>query len=721
MVTLIFYHVLTQISYDYLIQQRKFWEVSDPTSSSYGQYLSTHEVGKLIAPSDDRVSRVVAWVRACGVPEDNMELSLHRDMLSVRLTVAQALFMMKASFNVYANAETGQKIVRTESYSIPAPLQNDIDFIGGLVRFPTLRPKANFASSGISVPQQFPLSTIPPSLTKELEKDRQAEAKAKMIRPQAMQQSSQWYPLQSSLVNGDGSILGDFLVRCGDGSPALGSGPTGTPSNTLECPTDNKPLHGNVQMHLVIDKSYNWTVAFENCAQYDPKDTTNIVSMGRARMIQKLSLPSNAFFCAISISNLPNYMPVAVYVKTQWNSLLFPTSGWGESHGMLGQLFTPQSLKKVYGIPNDLKNKASSNSQSVAEFLGEYYSEKDLQRWMAAMDVSNSIPVKVVGPNDQNKPGGEATLDIQWMIGISADVSTWFWSLGDLHDGQEPFLEWLTDISNTPNAPYVHSVSYADDEATLSQDYMTRINTEFQKAGVRGLSIFFASGDDGALGYGYRTVTNITRCLNDNFNPEFPSSSPYITSVGGTTLKPKNGHYNHEIVASTRLWAARITSGGGFSNLWPRPVYQQAVVENYNSNYNTVSQDKYTDGTRGYPDISGMSHNYLCLLDGAYTPIDGTSASTPLVASMFTLINDQLLLQGKPVLGFVNPVLYKTVANEPWVVHDITEGENGCTAYNTCCAATGYPASPGWDASSGLGTVNFPRLYKSLTGVAVPA
>lgn len=61
----------------------------------------------------------------------------------------------------------------------------------------------------------------------------------------------------------------------------------------------------------------------------------------------------------------------------------------------------------------------------------------------------------------------------------------------------EPFLEWLMQISNTANPPLVHSISYADDEEELPEPYMNRLNVEFMKAGLRGLTFLFAAGDDG--------------------------------------------------------------------------------------------------------------------------------------------------------------------------------------------------------------------------------
>ncbi|KFQ78545.1 Tripeptidyl-peptidase 1, partial [Phoenicopterus ruber ruber] len=126
------------------------------------------------------------------------------------------------------------------------------------------------------------------------------------------------------------------------------------------------------------------------------------------------------------------------------------------------------------------------------------------------------------------------------------------------HESQEPFLAWLLLLSNTSSVPWVHSVSYGDDEDSLSLAYMKRVNVEFMKAAARGLTILFASGDDGA---GCRRVPG----GNHTFRPSFPASSPYVTTVGGTSFK------------NPFLVTAEVTdyiSGGGFSNVFPMPDYQ---------------------------------------------------------------------------------------------------------------------------------------------------
>lgn len=68
-------------------------------------------------------------------------------------------------------------------------------------------------------------------------------------------------------------------------------------------------------------------------------------------------------------------------------------------------------------------------------------------------------------------------------------------SLSGRHESQEPFLQWMVLLSNMSALPWVHTISYGDDEDSLSTAYMMRISTEFMKAGVRGMSLLFASGE----------------------------------------------------------------------------------------------------------------------------------------------------------------------------------------------------------------------------------
>ena len=92
-------------------------------------------------------------------------------------------------------------------------------------------------------------------------------------------------------------------------------------------------------------------------------------------------------------------------------------------------------------------------------------------------------------------------------------------------------------------------------------------------------------------------------------------------------------------------------------------------------------------------------------------PTKGTSASTPVVAAMISLLNDIRLRNGKPALGFLNPILYSRNMVDAFT--DITEGNiNGCA--NADHQQPGFKASAGWDAASGLGAPDFAKLRKIL-------
>jgi tripeptidyl-peptidase-1 len=87
---------------------------------------------------------------------------------------------------------------------------------------------------------------------------------------------------------------------------------------------------------------------------------------------------------------------------------------------------------------------------------------------------------------------------------------------------------------------------------------------------------------------------------------------------------------------------------------------------------------------------------------GSFGISGGTSASTPIFASIVNCINEERIAAGKSPVGFVNPVLYQN----PGALNDIINGTN------PGCGVQGFPAVVGWDPSSGLGTPNYPKLLK---------
>lgn len=75
---------------------------------------------------------------------------------------------------------------------------------------------------------------------------------------------------------------------------------------------------------------------------------------------------------------------------------------------------TAALARDLYDIPYGLVSVDPNNSQSVAEFDGQFYSPSDLNKFTQLMGLPSS-PVVVVGSNDPTNPGVESTLDIQWI------------------------------------------------------------------------------------------------------------------------------------------------------------------------------------------------------------------------------------------------------------------------------------------------------------------
>lgn len=199
------------------------------------------------------------------------------------------------------------------------------------------------------------------------------------------------------------------------------------------------------------------------------------------------------------------------------------------------------------------------------------------------------------------------------------------------------------------------------------------------KLGLQGVSLVFASGDAG--------VGSSEGCIEPEvagggliFAPNFPSSCPFVTSVGGTVLPP-----GANVLTDSETAVTRFPSGGGFSNVFAIPSYQTSFVSNYFEvadvpypSYATLNESDtlganggiYNTIGRGIPDVAATGDNVLVFVQGQEGLIGGTSAATPLFGSILTRINEVRLGAGKSVVGFVNPTLY---AN-PGAFHDITIG-----------------------------------------------
>ncbi|KAG7447496.1 tripeptidyl peptidase A [Guyanagaster necrorhizus] len=375
---------------------------------------------------------------------------------------------------------------------------------------------------------------------------------------------------------------------------------------------------------------------------------------------------------------------------------------------------TVSCLKQLYNaigyVPSDCNNYSTIG---VTAYLEQYANEADLQLFYhdqvpeAVGSTFDFISVKG-GLNDQNisLAGVEANLDVQFAFGLAFPIPRTFYSTAgrppfipdatSTENTNEPYNDWLDFVLSHPDPPRVISTSYGEAEQTVPESYARRACQGFAQLGARGVTMTFPSGD-GGVGDGNPDPATQQCQTNDGqnrtqFMPSFPAGCPYVTAIGATVNVPE---------------IAVDFSGGGFSNYFPRPSYQDAVIEAY---LKTIPEGTYEGlfnrSGRGFPDIAAQGSRFRVWYQNTSISVSGTSASSPTAAGIFALLNDARLSKGLPTLGFVNPLLYKGKVSATF--NDITVGNN------PGCGTPGFNATKGWDPITGFGTPNFGRLKELL-------
>ncbi|KAH7323933.1 peptidase S8/S53 domain-containing protein [Rhexocercosporidium sp. MPI-PUGE-AT-0058] len=379
---------------------------------------------------------------------------------------------------------------------------------------------------------------------------------------------------------------------------------------------------------------------------------------------------------------------------------------------------TPTCIAKMYNIDYSppANTTSSGSSLGVAGFLEEYINHEDVSSFVRKYGNSASIranpgtfTVELVngGKNDESIPGIEATLDMQYSMPFTGSLPVVYYSTGGRPpalgpDGQllpveqtatEPYLEWLEYMLAKPDGtiPQVISISYTDTEQVVPRDYAVHVCDLFGRLAARGVSIIDASGDGGLAGQRDGECISNDGLNRPNFLPTFPASCPWVTSVGATTIIPEQ---------------AASFSSGGFSNYFATPSYQVNATATYIASLDGQYEGLYNASGRGIPDIALYGSRYETENGGVSSGHhSGTSAGTPVFAAMVALVNDIRLRNGKPVLGWLNPMLYSEGMKTVW--NDVTEG----VSYG--CGAT-WNTTVGWDTVTGLGSPDFQRLVKAL-------
>ncbi|RMZ82283.1 hypothetical protein DV738_g1875, partial [Chaetothyriales sp. CBS 135597] len=387
---------------------------------------------------------------------------------------------------------------------------------------------------------------------------------------------------------------------------------------------------------------------------------------------------------------------------------------------------TPACLRGLYGLGNDTNIigpalRSRGNIIGISGFLEQYARYDDLRQF--AQIFAPYLGAKTFGvvsvnggknpQDDRDQDSVEAALDVQYAMALAPSIPVSYYttagrgplvpevdqpSLEDVTN--EPYLEelqYLLNLNDT-DLPGVLSTSYGEDEQSLPRSYAIEVCRLFLALGARGVSVIFSSGDSGP---GSSCESNDGK-NNTRYLPIFPASCPFVTSVGGTKgVEPER---------------AASFSGGGFSDVFARPAYQNEAVSEYLSCHgNATDSSLFTSRGRAVPDVSAQAANFFVIDKGLPTLVSGTSAAAPVFAAVIANLNAIRMSFGFPPLGFLNPFLY---GQGRVGLVDITDGgSRGCLGFSSVSglqgkfvAHAGWNATVGWDPVTGLGTPNFPKL-----------
>jgi len=226
-----------------------------------------------------------------------------------------------------------------------------------------------------------------------------------------------------------------------------------------------------------------------------------------------------------------------------------------------------------------------------------------------------------------------------------------------------------------------------------------------------------------------------------SYIPESPWNDSPVSNSGGyttnTPFKDSNGNTNIAAagggVSSVAVCSVALDQNGncpGTLGPYPKPPFQSGL-------------SGFPFSARALPDVSFLAADgaygalwVVCsdnVANGTSTPqtdcqqqpfttattftgVGGTSAASPAFAGMLALVSQS---QGGVRLGQAANVLYNLAAQGalyPTIFHDVTTGNNSvfCQSATTNCGSndflTGYNAGTGYDAASGLGSVDVAQL-----------
>jgi subtilase family serine protease len=336
----------------------------------------------------------------------------------------------------------------------------------------------------------------------------------------------------------------------------------------------------------------------------------------------------------------------------------------------------------------------------------------DVTAFRSLFGLPSNDPAIVHNGTDPGNLGGdeetEADLDVQW-AGAAAPMATVLLVVSPhgVTDGVLLSMEAVVD----QNLADVLSLSFGMCESQMGDGEAALVDNLWMQAAAQGITVIVASGDSGAALCDLPSQPSAVQGPAVNGT----CSTPYDVCVGGTSLDDLSNltaywsdqgsavsyvpetawNESGENAGETGLWA----SGGGRSILYPKPTWQFAP-------------GVLADGARDVPDVAlnASGHTGYLVFHGSGTlgTVRGTSVAAPAFAGIMAVAVQRAgERQGNPNTRLYEFAAAQYGANGPAVFHDITVGDNSVPGQ------PGFTCGPGYDAVTGLGSVDAAALVNS--------
>jgi subtilase family serine protease len=371
-------------------------------------------------------------------------------------------------------------------------------------------------------------------------------------------------------------------------------------------------------------------------------------------------------------------------------------SAQGGNVTFTSESFSLKALQQVYNATSLYSRGDTGAGQTIGllDFYGSPTVQTDLSQFDSAFGLPGaSLQVTPVGPYDPNLGvafgwSTEVSLDVEASHAMAPSASVDLYVANGALSLAAPLAQIVQDdkvttLSQSFGIPewYYSLTSYLGGPAFFAEN--AYIPDQYYALGsAQGISFFASSGDAGGSGYSTGPEGGL----------EYPASSPFVTSVGGTQTYLAASAGGGDTFVQT-AWSNigfvpngvnQGGGGGGVSILEPKPWYQLSQP----------TPASYPNG-RLNPDVSlqaGLDPATLIVDAGQQVGIGGTSVSTPLLAGLVSAMAESL----NGSLGLINPFLYQA-GNDPT---EYPAGFDPITSGYTIpwTASYGYNLATGWGA-----------------------